>query len=270
MADKHYIHLMKKIAIFLLVVTLFSCSKSSSPDMIFSIPLSTRLENPTPAGRTETGTLTMQLYGNNTLRYSFQVDNLSAGDQLTMAHFYAGDPVTNGPIILSFPPFSGTSSSGEITLRESLADSLNFSSNNIYFNIHSTQFPTGLVRGMVNINIIAAEDVPMNGLNEVPPVITTATGRALIRLTIDRKLYSLVTVADVPGGETVTAAHIHRGAAGVNGAILIGLCANATDFGISKMVQLDEATANAVKTEVLYTNVHTNLHSDGLIRGQIR
>lgn len=261
---------MKKTAISLLMITILSCSKSSSPDMIFSIPLSTRLEIPAPAGRTETGVLTMQLYGNNTLKYSFRVDNLGAGDQLTMAHFHAGDPIANGPIILNFPAFSGNSSSGEITLRPSLADSLKYTSNNIYFNIHSSQFPGGLVRGMVNIDIFAAADVPMNGLNEVPPVVTTATGSALIRITTDRKLYSLVTVSDVPGGETLSAAHIHRGATGVNGAVLIGLCANAADFGIPKMVQVDEATANAIKNEVLYTNVHSNIHPDGLIRGQIR
>lgn len=264
---------MRNIAISALAAAGFlasSCNKDSSPDIIWHIALDTRLENPAPAGRTEKGLLTMQLYGNNTLKYSFKVDNLAAGDQLTMAHFHVGDPVTNGPIILNFPAFSGTASSGEIAIRQSLADSLKNSGNDIYFNVHSTLFPTGLVRGTVNSDIIAAADVAMDGLNEVPAVVTTATGTALIRLTIERRLYSKVTVTGLPGAETLTAAHIHRGAAGVNGAVLIGLCATAADFGISKMTQLDEATANAVKTEVLYTNVHTNAHPDGVIRGQIR
>lgn len=249
-----------------------SCSRDndSNPDIMFSIPLNTRLENPTPAGRTETGLLTMQLYANNVLKYSFRVENLASGDQLTMAHFHVGDPVTNGPIIQNFPAFTGTTASGEITLRQSLADSLKDSKNDIYFNVHSTQVPSGLVRGTVNSDIVAAADVVMNGLNEFPPVVTPATGLALIRLTVDRKLYSKVTVTGLPGGETLTAAHIHRGAAGTNGAVLVGLCANAADFGISKMMQLDEATANAVKTEKLYTNAHTNLHPDGVVRGQIR
>ncbi|WP_119080934.1 CHRD domain-containing protein [Chitinophaga alhagiae] len=252
------------------LLTLAACSKNNpKPDIIWSIPLSTKLENPTPAGRTETGLLTMQLY-NKTLKYSFRVENLAADDQLTMAHFHTGDPVTNGPIILPFPAFSGTSASGEITLRQSLADSLKSTQNDIYFNVHSTQFPAGLVRGTVNSDIIMAADVEMNGLYEVPPVVTLATGRALVRLTIDRKLYSRVTVEGLPDGETLTAAHIHHGNAGANGAVLVGLCANAADFGISKMIPVDEATASALRTESLYTNVHTNAHPDGVIRGQVR
>lgn len=263
-------HILAITAVSLL--TSISCNKDngSNPDIIFTIPLNTRLENPMPAGRTETGLLTMQLYSNNVLRYSFRVENLASGDQLTMAHFHVGDPVTNGPIIQNFPSFSGTTASGEITLRQSLADSLKDSKNDIYFNVHSTQVPSGLVRGTVNSDIIAAADVAMTGLNEVPPVVTTATGTALIRLTVGRKLYSKVTVANLPGGETLTMAHIHRGAAGVNGAVLVGLCATAADFGISKMTQVDEAVANAIKTEALYTNVHTTAHPDGVIRGQIR
>lgn len=263
-------HILTITAVSLL--TSISCNKDNgnNPDIMFAIPLNTRLENPMPAGRTETGLLTMQLYSNNVLRYSFRVENLASGDQLTMAHFHVGDPVTNGPIIQAFPSFSGTTASGEITLRQSLADSLKDSKNDIYFNVHSTQVPSGLVRGTVNSDIIAAADVAMTGLNEVPPVVTTATGTALIRLTVGRKLYSKVTVTNLPGGETLTMAHIHRGAAGVNGAVLVGLCATAADFGISKMTQLDEAAANAVKTEALYTNVHTNTHPDGVIRGQIR
>lgn len=248
-----------------------SCKDDNpNPDIMFSIPLNTRLENPMPAGRTETGLLTMQLYPNNVLKYSFRVENLASGDQLTMAHFHTGDPVTNGPIIQDFPAFTGTTASGEITLRKSLADSLRDGKNDIYFNVHSTQVPTGLVRGTVNSDIIMAADVTMNGLNEVPPVVTTATGTALIRLTVGRKLYSKVTVANLPGGETLSAAHIHKGAAGVNGTILVNLCTSAADFGISKMTQVDEAVANALKTDALYTNVHTNAHPDGVIRGQIR
>lgn len=254
------------------LLTFTNCNKNDdpNPDIIWSIPLSTKLENPTPTGRTETGLLTMQLYGNNLLKYSFRVENLASGDQLTMAHFHTGDPVTNGPIILAFPAFTGTSATGEMTIRQSLADSLKKSENDIYFNVHSTQFAGGLVRGTVNSDIIVAADVAMSGINEVPPVPTLATGRALIRLTVDRKLYSKVTVSDVPTGDALTAAHIHRGAAGVNGGILVGLCASAADFGISKMTQVDEATANALKSEALYVNAHSTAFPAGIIRGQIR
>lgn len=254
------------------LLTFTNCNKNDdpNPDIIWSIPLSTKLENPAPAGRTETGLLTMQLFGNNLLKYSFRVENLKSGDQLTMAHFHTGDPVTNGPIILPFPAFTGTTATGEMTIRQSLADSLKNNQNDIYFNVHSTQVGSGLVRGTVNSDIIMAADVALSGVNEVPPVVTLANGTALIRLTIDRKLYSKVTVNNVPSGDALTAAHIHRGATGVNGAVLVGLCASAADFGLSKMTQVDEATANAIKSDAIYVNAHSTAFPAGIIRGQIR
>lgn len=242
----------------------------NDPILLFEIPLSTKLENPAPPGRSETGLLTMQLYRDNTLRYNFKVDNLASGDALTMAHFHTGDPVTNGPVILPFPAWTGNTSSGTLTLRQSLADSLKNSSNDIYFNVHSTQYPGGLVRGTVNSDLLLAETINMSGVNEVPPVVTTATGVALLRLTVDRKLYSKVTVSNMPPGDALTMAHIHRGATGVNGAVLVPLAATAADFNISKMTQLDEATAAALRNEALYVNAHSTTWPDGVIRGQIR
>jgi hypothetical protein len=104
----------------------------------------------------------------------------------------------------------------------------------------------------------------------VPPVVTTATGVALLRLTDDGKLYSRVTVTNVPPADALTMAHIHRGATGTNGDVLVTLCATAADFGTSKMTQLNDATASAVRTEALYVNAHSTIWPAGIIRGQIR
>lgn len=252
-------------------ISLSSCDNDDNGIILqFEVPLSTKMENPAPAGRSETGLLTMQLNSDNTLDYTFRVDNLASGDALTMAHFHTGDPVTNGPVIVPFPSWTGTTSSGTLTLRQSFADSLKNRNNDIYFNVHSTQHPAGLVRGTVNSDLLLAETIDMSGANEVPPVVTTATGVALLRLTTDRKLYSKVTVTDLPVGDALTMAHIHRGATGVNGNVLVPLCATAADFGVSKITQLDEATASALRTEALYVNVHSTTWPDGVIRGQIR
>lgn len=254
-------------------ISFSSCNNNdddTAPILLFEIPLSTKMENPAPEGRSETGLLTMQLNADNTLHYSFKVDNLASGDALTMAHFHAGDPVTNGPVILPFPAWTGNTASGSLTLRQSLVDSLKDPDNDIYFNVHSTQQPAGLVRGTVNSDLVLAETINMSGVNEVPPVVTTATGVALLRLTVDRKLYSRVTVTNLPAGDEVTMAHIHSGATGENGDVLVPLCATAADFGISKMTQLDEAKASALRTEALYVNAHSSTWPNGVVRGQIR
>ena len=267
-------HVFAITALALTGLTLFSSCKDDDDDddpvLLFEIPLSTKMENPAPPGRSETGLLSLQLDADNTLHYTFRVDNVAAGDALTMAHFHTGDPVTNGPVILPMPSWSGNTSTGTLTLRQSLADSMRDSNNDIYFNVHSSQFPGGLVRGTVNSDLLLAETINLLGSNEVPPVVTTATGVALLRLTEDRKLYSKVTVENVPVGDALTMAHIHKGAVGVNGDVLVTLCGSAADFGVSKITQLDEATANMVRTDPLYVNAHSTLWPAGIIRGQIR
>src|SRR3546814_15593889 len=56
----------------------------------------------------------------------------------------------------------------------------------IYFNVHSTQVPSGLIRGQIDQEIIFADDISLDSDNEVPPVaVNEAEGEAFIRLTAD-------------------------------------------------------------------------------------
>jgi hypothetical protein len=65
-------------------------------------------------------------------------------------------------------------------------------------------------------------------------------------------------------------AHIHSGAAGANGGVLIGLCSSAADFGITKMNTPSPAVINSIKADAVYVNVHSTTRPSGIIRGQIR
>ena len=107
-------------------------------------------------------------------------------------------------------------------------------------------------------------------MNEVPAVNTTATGMALLRITADNKLYSKVTVTNVEAGDALTAGHIHTGAAGTNGGVLIGICESAADFGVTKIFTPTTAILTAIKTDALYVNVHSTNRPSGIVRGQIR
>ena len=73
-------------------------------------------------------------------------------------------------------------------------------------------------------------DVVLSGLNEVPAVTTTATGIALVRVTANKQMFTRVTVTGLETGDALTAAHIHKAAAGVNGAVMIGICTGAFGF----------------------------------------
>jgi len=260
-----------------ILILIASCSKDKTsttppPTLVkqWDVVLNAKFESPAPTGRAETGTATIQLYDDNTIKYTITVTGLTAGDNLTAAHIHWGDALTNGPVILNFAPtFSGTgTASGNLSLRSTLADSLK--TGDVYFNVHTTQLPGGLMRGQLNNPVDFAIDVPMVGTNEVPAVTTTATGLALLRLGTDKTLLTKITVTNLETNDTLSVAHIHGAAAGVNGAVLQGLCASKDDFGTIKSVALSDANITALKTAAVYVNAHSKLHSGGIIRGQIR
>jgi hypothetical protein len=105
----------------------------------------------------------------------------------------------------------------------------------------------------------------------VPPVNTTATGLAILRLTSDKVLYSTVTVNNLESNDTLTVAHIHPGAVGTNGPPIIPLCNSLADFGVLKISNpLPDAQYNQLLYDPMYVNAHSRRHGPGLVRGQIR
>ena len=271
---------MKKIliaAVFSLAcfIIISSCKKKTvNPNLLKSwsnFTLSPQFENPAPAGRTETGAVTIELYDNNTVKWSATINNLLAGDAITGGHIHAGDAVTNGPVILNFnPSFVSGQASGTVSISQTLADSLKTIP--IYANFHSTAFPGGLIRAQLDKTIDVSYEVNLAGTNEVPAVVTTSTGKALLRLMTDKTLYYKVSVSPVDPGDALTVSHIHKAATGVNGSVFINLIvpADATAFGTARSLVLDDAQILSLKTDAVYVNVHSTLRPGGLVRGQIR
>lgn len=67
-----------------------------------------------------------------------------------------------------------------------------------------------------------------------------------------------------------TAAHIHSGAAGVNGGVVVGLAAP-TDGKVEGCATVDAETMAALWAEpgAYYVNVHNGEHPAGAVRGQL-
>jgi hypothetical protein len=228
-------------------------------------------EVPAPAGRNEEGEATIELFADNSLKYSFHIHNLSPSDALTNAHIHAGDPATPGGVLIPLnPAFIGSGASGTITgLRPGQIDTL--LTMPVYINVHSTQAPNGLVRAQLDKTIDFAIDVAMNGANERPnPVTTTATGLSILRLTTDKTLYSNVTVNNIETNDTLTASHVHRGMADIAGPVRIFLCNSKADFGIVRSQTLADSLITILKNDACYTNAHSKLKPAGIVRGQIR
>ncbi|THU40096.1 CHRD domain-containing protein [Niastella caeni] len=265
----------KVAGIVMLALGLQSCEhdKDDGPSKVkrWDVDIKAIYEVPAPPGRNEEGEATIELFADNSLKFNLHIHNLSPSDALTNAHIHIGDAGTSGGIIIPFnPTFVGAGATGTVTgLRQGQVDTLQ--NMPVYVNVHSKEVPAGLARGQLDKRIEFAADITLSGANEVPPVSTTATGLAILRLTHDKVLYSKVTVTNLESNDTLTAAHIHPGAAGTNGPPLIFLCNNLADFGVLKISSpLDDAWVTQLKTTPMYVNAHSRRHGPGLIRGQIR
>jgi hypothetical protein len=110
-----------------------------------------------------------------------------------------------------------------------------------------------------------AVSVKLTGAEEVPPVKTSATGSGSFRLAEDGTLTGSVTTKDVAG----TAAHIHLGAKGKNGPVIVPLAKNGDTYSVPAGRKLTEAQVKAFKQGELYVNVHSARHKGGEVRAQI-
>jgi hypothetical protein len=109
--------------------------------------------------------------------------------------------------------------------------------------------------------------VALDGAQEVPAVKTTATGSAAIDIKEDRTVSGKVTVT----GFTPTAAHIHLGAAGKNGAVIVTLKkVSDTEFVVPTEARLNDKQYQEFKAGNLYVNVHSAAHPGGEIRAQLK
>jgi hypothetical protein len=228
--------------------------------------------NPT-TNRTDTGHFTLQLTTDQRLQYQYKVD-LFSGDSIIGLTLHTGDVFSSGPAVLDFKPKGsvGFGTGAAWNVRQSLLDSLMNPNNQYYLSLNSVRQPNGALRAQLNQDIVLSANVSLSGANEVPPVTTTATGVASLRVTSNKILYSRITVTNLEPTDALSMAHIHTGAVGTNGPVLVPLATSAADFGVTKTITLTDAQYTAIvsATNPLYVNVHTTLYPAGKIRGQLK
>lgn len=108
--------------------------------------------------------------------------------------------------------------------------------------------------------------VTLSGDSEVPPVKTAATGEATISVADDGTVSGSVTTKGIEG----TMAHIHLGAAGKNGPVVVKLAKEGNTFKVPAGSKLDADQLKALKAGELYVNVHSAENKGGEIRGQLK
>lgn len=108
--------------------------------------------------------------------------------------------------------------------------------------------------------------VTLSGANEVPPVNTSASGGGTIFVAADKSISGGITTTGVAG----TAAHIHIGAAGKNGPVIVPLAKSGdSGWSVSPGTKITDTQFESFKNGELYINVHSDANKAGEIRAQL-
>ena len=218
---------------------------------------------PTITGALGAGSLTLSS-PSRTLTGGITINGMSA----TAAHVHLGDTGNNGAVIVGLTesaPASGTwAVAANTVLTEAQAAA--FSSGGLYFNVHSTENPSGEIRGQIGREVYAAQ---LSGSQEVSKNASTAKGVGTVSLDpITKRAAMRLTLT----GMTATMAHIHTGDIGVNGPVTFTLTETTAGSGIWL------SAADAVMTDAqiatllaggFYFNAHSAAIPSGEIRGQV-
>jgi len=126
----------------------------------------------------------------------------------------------------------------------------------------------GIVAGCTTMqDAMYTQTVTLSGANEVPPVATSATGTATVTIRPDHTVSAKESVS----GMTATASHIHQGAAGANGPVIVPFVKTGDNtFAAPENAKLTDAQYEAFKAGNLYVNVHSAAHPGGEIRAQLK
>ncbi len=109
--------------------------------------------------------------------------------------------------------------------------------------------------------------VTLSGDQENPPVTTSASGTVNITVAADKSVSGSVTTT----GVVATAAHIHNGAVGKNGPVVIGLTKTGDNaWSVPAGAKLTDAQYDLYKAGNLYVNVHSAANKGGEIRAQLK
>jgi hypothetical protein len=107
--------------------------------------------------------------------------------------------------------------------------------------------------------------VNLTGSEEVPPLSVPGSGSGTIRVAEDGTVTGSVTTKDVAG----TMAHIHRGAKGTNGPVIVPLEKKGDTYTVPAGRKLTAEQLKDLKAGNLYVNVHTAKNKGGEVRGQL-
>lgn len=239
-----------------------------------------------PVATSASGEITATLNGNQ-LEVSGSFSGLTGLFDATVAggsHIHTGYAGANGGITFTLMPTldldlkGGTFSAmlNTFTLNQDQMDAL--MERRFYINIHTTAYGGGELRGQLLPSSDAFFNTNLLGSNEVPSIMTRASGALTLELAGDQ-----LTVTGAFSGlesdfNTAIAggAHLHLGYPGQNGGVQIRLNATADMDNRGGVFAAADNTFTLTATQMdalmggqMYANIHTTVNTGGEIRGQV-
>lgn len=132
----------------------------------------------------------------------------------------------------------------------------------------------------------------LKSTNEVPPISNaeaSGSGKATVTFDLTRDSAGKITAAKAkfdialtgfPTSAAITLAHIHKAAAGANGAVVVGIKTDAPNpialtTGATAIAKADITVDPALAQQIIddpagyYVNVHSAANGGGVVRGQL-
>ena len=197
-----------------------------------------------------------------TVTYNIMIQHLNP---TTASHIHRGAAGVAGPVVITLAStFPFNFASGSATASTALIDEIRRNPSGFYVNIHTGDFPDGAIRSQLSSGSFAVA----TGANEFPgPGDPDGLGMAVFNLSGTTLTYNAV----VQNIAAPNASHIHRGAVGVAGPVVVTLAGSfpgdrATGTATITQPLLEEVLGNPTG---FYFNVHNAAYPDGAIRGQL-
>lgn len=229
----------------------------------------------------------------NSLMYEIRVSNTK---DIIFGHLHLAPAGQNGPVIVDILGAKPGLNNGVIAMGEIRKEDIKngftvaqlveeFKAGNIYVNIHTNVNPGGELRGQVSLVEPGANKnftVKLSGANEVPAVMTDASGLALFNFNSkDSGVDFQVNVNQI--SSNILFSHIHLGKPGFNGGVVFTLRGDVVPGPFNGVYAKGSITAGTLSGQFLggdlmilkeafrtgnaYVNVHTANFGSGELRG---
>jgi CHRD domain-containing protein len=248
-----------------------AAARSQADTLRIAADMTAANETPTPKGDvgnahgTFTATLTKSGTGG---QLSWRLEFSGLTGNAIAAHIHVGAAGVAGPVRvpLCAPCTSGVS--GTATITAEVLDAI--MAGRAYVNVHTPTNPAGEIRDQVAA--VASIKTTLRASQERPkPKGKLAKAKGSFTATVSRTGTSGVITWRLTFGKLsgrAIAAHIHSGARGKPGPVIVPLCAPCRS-GAHGKATVDESVLDALESGKTYVNVHTKKNPAGEIRGQI-